>query len=54
MTNAIQHIVNNLIITIQPVAVVYYGYNEIADLLNLEQPALNLQTWGVQDGMERA
>ena len=43
--NAIQRIVNNLIITIQPVAVVYYGYNEIADLLNLEQPALNLQNW---------
>ena len=43
--NATQRIVNNLIITIQPVAIVYYGYNEIADLLNLEQPALNLQTW---------
>ena len=53
--NATQRIVNNLIITIQPVAVVYYGYNEIADLLNLEQPALNLQTaifktaWNVLD-----
>jgi hypothetical protein len=43
--NATQRIVNNLIITIQPVAVVYYGYNEIADLLNLEQPALDLQNW---------
>lgn len=43
--NATQRIVNNLIITIQPVAAVYYGYNEIADLLNLEQPALDLQTW---------
>jgi len=53
--NATQRIVNNLIITIQPVAIVYYGYNEIADLLNLEQPALNLQTaifktaWNVLD-----
>ena len=43
--NATQRIVNNLIMTIQPVAIIYYGYNEIADLLNLEQPALNLQTW---------
>ncbi len=43
--DATQRIVNNLIITIQPVALVYYGYNEIADLLNLEQPALDLQNW---------
>ncbi|MFN8032782.1 MAG: hypothetical protein U0Q47_05685 [Mycobacterium sp.] len=43
--NATQRIVNNLIITIQPVAVIYYGYNEIADLLNLEQQALDLQKW---------
>jgi hypothetical protein len=43
--DATQRIVNNLIITIQPIAIVYYGYNEIADLLNLEQQALDLQTW---------
>lgn len=53
--DATQRIVNNLIITIQPIAWAYYGYNEIADLLNLEQPALNLQTaifktaWNVLD-----
>jgi hypothetical protein len=43
--DATQRIVNNLIITIQPIALVYYGYNEIADLLNLEQQALDLQNW---------
>lgn len=41
---ATQRIVNNLLVTIQPLAIVYYGYNEIADLINLEQQALNLQT----------
>jgi len=43
--DATQRVINNLIVTIQPVAVIYYGYNEIADLLNLEQQALDLQTW---------
>ncbi len=53
--DATQRIVNNLIITIQPVALVYYGYNEIADLINLEQQALDLQNaifktaWNILD-----
>lgn len=42
---ATQRIVNNLIITIEPVAILYYGFNEIADLVNLEQQGLDLQTW---------
>ncbi len=42
---AAQRVINNLIVTISPVAVLYYGYNEIADVLNLEAPALQLQTW---------
>ncbi|MCI4673773.1 hypothetical protein [Candidatus Mycolicibacterium alkanivorans] len=45
--NATQRIINNLIVTIQPVAIAYYGYNEIADLLNVEQLALDLQTWAI-------
>ena len=44
---ASQRIVNNLIVTIAPVAILYYGYNEIADLVNLEQQALDLQTWAI-------
>ncbi|WP_052960160.1 hypothetical protein [Mycobacterium sp. EPa45] len=44
---AAQRVVNNLIATIHPVAVLYYGYNEIADVLNLEEPALQLQTWAI-------
>ncbi|OYN81255.1 hypothetical protein CG716_06945 [Mycolicibacterium sphagni] len=42
---AAQRVINNLIVTIQPVAVLYYGYNEVADILNLEAPALKLQSW---------
>ena len=41
--NASQRIINNLVITIQPLAMAYYGYNELADLTNLEQPALDFQ-----------
>lgn len=44
---ATQRIVNNLIVTLAPVAFLYYGYNEIADLVNLEQQALDLQTWAI-------
>ena len=44
---AAQRVINNLIVTIHPVAVLYYGYNEIADILNLEAPALQLQTWAI-------
>ncbi|MCX2934527.1 hypothetical protein ORI20_30115 [Mycobacterium sp. CVI_P3] len=42
---AAQRVINNLIVTIHPVAVLYYGYNEVADVLNLEAPALQLQEW---------
>lgn len=42
---AAQRVINNLIVTIHPIAVLYYGYNEIADVLNLEAPALQLQSW---------
>ena len=42
---AAQRVINNLIVTINPIAVLYYGYNEVADVLNLEAPALQLQTW---------
>ncbi|BBY63496.1 hypothetical protein [Mycolicibacterium helvum] len=42
---AAQRVINNLIVTINPVAVLYYGYNEVADFLNLEAPALQLQSW---------
>lgn len=44
---AAQRVVNNLIVTIHPVALLYYAYNEIADVLNLEEPALQLQTWAI-------
>lgn len=44
---AAQRVVNNLLATIHPVAVLYYGYNEIADVLNLEEPALQLQSWAI-------
>ncbi|AQT78376.1 hypothetical protein B1R94_02675 [Mycolicibacterium litorale] len=44
---ASQRVINNLIVTIHPVAVLYYGYNEIADIVNLEQQALDLQTWAI-------
>jgi hypothetical protein len=42
---AAQRVINNLIVTINPIAVLYYGYNEVADILNLEAPALQLQSW---------
>ncbi|MBB3600446.1 hypothetical protein FHT40_000079 [Mycolicibacterium sp. BK556] len=42
---AAQRVINNLIVTIHPIAVLYYGYNELADVLNLEAPALQLQSW---------
>lgn len=45
--SATQRIINNLIVTIEPVAILYYGYNAIADLVNLEQQALDLQTWAI-------
>src|SRR5690349_7393753 len=41
--DASQRIVNNLVITIQPLAMAYYGYNALADVVNLEQPALDFQ-----------
>ncbi|TGD89234.1 hypothetical protein BayCH28_07730 [Mycolicibacterium sp. CH28] len=44
---ASQRVINNLIVTINPVAVLYYGYNEVADVLNVEAQALQLQTWAI-------
>ena len=42
---AAQRVINNLFVTIHPIAVLYYGFNEVADVLNLEAPALQLQSW---------
>lgn len=44
---ASQRVINNLIVTIHPVAVLYYGYNELADVLNVEAQALQLQSWAI-------
>jgi hypothetical protein len=41
--NATQSIINNLIVTLHPVSVLYYGYDEIADLINLEYEAQQLK-----------
>lgn len=43
--DATQSIINNLIVTIHPVSVVFYGYDEIADLINLEYEAQVLKEW---------
>jgi hypothetical protein len=43
--NATQRIVNNLLVTTQPVAIAFYGYDQIADLINLEAPAQDLKQW---------
>lgn len=52
---ATQSIVNNLIVTLHPVSVLYYAYDEVADLINLEYQAQALKegfystTWNVLD-----
>lgn len=43
--DATQRIVNNLLVTIHPVSVLYYGYDEVADLINLEYEAQVLKEW---------
>lgn len=43
--DATQSIINNLIVTLHPVSVLYYGYDEIADLVNLEYQAQTLKEW---------
>jgi hypothetical protein len=42
---AAQSIVNNLIVTLHPVSVLYYAYDEVADLINLEYEAQVLKEW---------
>ncbi|AQA03646.1 hypothetical protein BVC93_15855 [Mycobacterium sp. MS1601] len=52
---ATQNIINNLIVTLHPVSVLYYGYDEIADFINLEYEAQELKelfyatTWDILD-----
>jgi hypothetical protein len=43
--DATQSIINNLIVTLHPVSVLYYAYDEIADLVNLEYEAQVLKEW---------
>lgn len=42
---AMQVVINELLLTTQPVAVAYYGYDQIADLLNVEYPAQQAKEW---------
>jgi hypothetical protein len=37
--DSVQIIVNELLLTLPPVSILYYGYDEIADLLNVEDQA---------------
>jgi len=52
---ATQSIINNLIVTFHPVSVLYYGYDEVADFINLEYEAQELKelfystTWDILD-----
>ncbi|MBX7434455.1 hypothetical protein JDV09_20470 [Mycobacterium sp. Y57] len=53
--DASQSMINNLLVTIHPVSVLYYVYDEIADLINLEYEAQQLKeafyatTWNILD-----
>lgn len=40
---ATQSIINNLIVTLHPVSVLFYGYDEVADFINLEYEAQQLK-----------
>jgi hypothetical protein len=42
---ATQSIINNLLVTIQPVSIAFYGYDEITDLLNVEYQGQQLKSW---------
>ena len=39
MADSAQGIVNQLLLTTPPVSILYYGYDEVADLLNIEEQA---------------
>jgi len=43
--DAAQSIINNLIVTLHPVSVLFYAYDEVADLINLEYQAQVLKEW---------
>jgi hypothetical protein len=43
--DATQSIINNLLVTTQPVAILFYGYDAIADAINLEYQAQDLKDW---------
>ncbi len=43
--DAAQSIINNLLVTTQPVAILFYGYDQIADIFNLEYEAEGVKTW---------
>ncbi|CAN5136678.1 hypothetical protein BH09ACT8_BH09ACT8_07890 [soil metagenome] len=43
--DATQSIINNLLVTTAPVAILFYGYDEIADVINLEYEAQGLKDW---------
>ncbi|MCV7228282.1 hypothetical protein [Mycolicibacterium komossense] len=42
---ATQSIINNLLVTLQPVAILFYGYDELADVFNLEYQGQQLKDW---------
>jgi hypothetical protein len=43
--DAAQSIINNLIVTLHPVSVLFYAYDEVADLINLEYEGQGLKEW---------
>ncbi|MGV0834270.1 hypothetical protein [Mycolicibacterium thermoresistibile] len=42
---AMQVVVNELLVTTGPVSFLYYGYDQVADLLNVEYPAQQTKEW---------
>ncbi|CAN5363957.1 hypothetical protein BH09ACT7_BH09ACT7_54980 [soil metagenome] len=42
---ATQSIINNLLVTTTPVAILFYGYDQIADVVNLEWEAQQVKSW---------
>lgn len=42
---ATQSIINNLLVTTQPVSIAFYGYDAITDLLNVEYQGQQLKSW---------
>lgn len=43
--DATQRIINNLLVTIHPISVLFYGYDVITDALNLEYEGQQLKSW---------